>query len=172
MKDDPDWTIGVKAAVKINRSYVTDEFGEKTELRVISIYIEDIIRIRAEAKKRNMKIVQSAIGDGAACIQYIEAFAAYKDCYTTLKEVLNGVAIVEPVRLQGDKISKISTHLEVPFEFGNVFVNKNIPEETVHEFFNACRDFPSGKHDDDPDALAVVVASLTNGGGNIYEGAL
>ncbi len=171
-KDDPDWTIGVKAAVKIDRQNITTEFGEITELQVVNIYIDDIVRIQAEAKKRNMKMVQTAAGDGAGCIQYIEAFAAYKDAYTTLKEILKGSHIVEPVRLQGDKISKITTFLEVPFEFGNVFVNSNIPEQVVHDFMSVCNSFPSGKHDDDPDALAVVVAMLVNDGGNIYDGIL
>ncbi len=171
-KDDPDWTIGVKVACKVDRQTITSELGEKTVLQTVSIYIDDIVRIRAEARKRNMKMVQTAGGDGAGCIQYVEAFAAYKDAYTTLKEILKGSIIVEPVRLQGDKISKITTFLEVPFEFGNVFVNSNIPPEVVHEFMNCCQSFPSGKHDDDPDALAVVVSQLINGGGNIYEGAL
>jgi predicted phage terminase large subunit-like protein len=102
----------------------------------------------------------------------VEAFAAYKDAFTTLKEILKGVAIVEPSRMQGDKMAKITTHLEVPFEFGNVYVNKNIPEQIVNDFFSVCNSFPSGKHDDDPDALAVLVSELTNGGGNIYEGVL
>jgi predicted phage terminase large subunit-like protein len=171
-KDDPDWTIGVRGAVGVKTSHIHDELGESTELRVVSIYIDDIIRIQAEAKKRNMKMVQAAISDGPGCIQYVEAFAAYKDAFTTLKEILKGVAIVEPSRMQGDKMAKITTHLEVPFEFGNVYVNKNIPEQIVNDFFSVCNSFPSGKHDDDPDALAVLVSELTNGGGNIYEGVL
>jgi phage terminase large subunit-like protein len=98
----------------------------------------------------------------------VEAFASYKDSYTILKEVLKGISIVEKAQLQGDKVAKASSTIQVPFEFGNVYFNRNIDKDTLDEFLSVLGVFPSGKHDDDVDALSVLVGKLTESNYNLY----
>ena len=96
--------------------------------------------------------------DSNSTPQYIESFGAYKDAYTTLKGILSGVRIVKQSKLKGDKIAKATDHLSMPFDGGNVFINRNIDKTILREFLKTVNGFPSYKHDDDVDALAVMVA--------------
>jgi len=164
-KDDPDWTVGVRGAVKIESKNLSN-FGQIGI--IVHIYIDNIVRMREEAPKRNQKIIETAIRDGYSCTQFVEAFASYKDSYTILKEVLKGISIVEKAQLQGDKVAKASSTIQVPFEFGNVYFNRNIDKDTLDEFLSVLGVFPSGKHDDDVDALSVLVGKLTESNYNLY----
>jgi predicted phage terminase large subunit-like protein len=163
--DDPDWTVGVKGAIKIDDKELMNEYGKKICAPVYSVYIDDIIRMREEAPERNSRMQSAAVSDTrTGTIQGIESFAGYKDTYTTMSGALSGVCQVEDVKLSGDKVAKAAAHIVTPFSDGNVYVNRNIPRDILKEFFDTLRSFPSGAHDDDVDALTIMVALLKDYG--------
>jgi predicted phage terminase large subunit-like protein len=84
----------------------------------------------------------------------MEAFAAYKDAYTTCKGVLSGIVTVEPLQLPGDKKAKADPMTPV-FEAGNVWM-KRAPwnGSLIDELDNGI----GGAHDDQIDALACMFA--------------
>ena len=143
MKQQNDMTSGVKGSIawKI-------EHG----IRIPTLYIDDWKRVRYEALKRNELIQNTAIEDGYIDVG-IEAFGAYKDAYTTLRDILTGVRQVLPIKLPGDKISKAEPLFPI-FEAGNVIMKRaHWNEEVIKQL----SEFPSGKHDDDVDALSCLV---------------
>ena len=160
-KDDPDWTVGVKGAVKTKVVQAKNDAGLTVPLKTVDVYIEDIVRVRAEAPQRNQLIVRTANNDGRSVPVFVEAFAAYKDAYTTLANVLDGVAIVRKSQLPGDKVTKAANTIEVPLEYGRVYINSKIDRETLQSFLDTLKSFPNGAHDDDVDAVAVLIAELT-----------
>jgi len=171
--EDPDYTVGVKVAVKVDRVNIqklkNSEQGDELP-EIVSVYIDDIVRMRKEAPERNKKMVRTALKDGRGCVQAVESFGGYKDTFTTFKRILKGVSKVVKIQLKGDKVAKASSFIEVPFEDGNIFINKNIPRETIDKFLATLTGFPSAPHDDDVDALVVGVAScLENTGAYRYK---
>jgi predicted phage terminase large subunit-like protein len=82
----------------------------------------------------------------------MEAFGAYKDAYTEMEKILFGIRTVEKKQLEGDKVIKASPMIPA-FEAGNVYFRKAPWNEPVKKQLG---DFPSGVHDDDVDALAVL----------------
>jgi predicted phage terminase large subunit-like protein len=142
-KDDPDYTVGVKMGVQ----WVDG---------LVHVYIEDVVRGQWEAPQRNKVIVNTAKNDTSSVRQGIEAFAAYKDAYTTIKAVLKGVSKVEDIRLPGDKVAKASP-LEPVFEAGNIYLKTGPWNESLKEEFD---NFPTGNHDDIVDAVAVGYSML------------
>jgi predicted phage terminase large subunit-like protein len=151
--------VGVKGAIRVDRIRIRDLKEEKDQIpEIVSVYIDDIVRLREEAPKRNRVITNTAIKDGYECTQFIESVAGYKDCYTTLKTVLSGISTVRTSTLPGDKITKVSVTIEVPFENCKVFVNRKIHPDILEEFFKCLKGFPSIEHDDDADALTIMVA--------------
>jgi predicted phage terminase large subunit-like protein len=160
VKHDPDWTVGVKAAIKKTRLEIPDGMGKIVRTTQIDIYIDDIVRIRKEATARNDVILRTAVSDEAGVVQVIEAVGAYKDAYTTLKSILKGARVVKKSDLSGDKVTKATNHLSQPFDNGKVFINRAIPKETREAFLKTIRLFPSFSHDDDVDALVVTVHEL------------
>lgn len=160
---DPDYTVGVKGAVKINTMDVYDPSSTKSDkMRTISIYIEDIVRLREEATKRNQKMLWTAHNDGAGVFHLIESFGAQKDTVSILKGIIGGSRIIKGVRLKGDKMAKASEALEVPFAMGNVYINSKIAKPILDEFLSCLEGFPSASHDDDVDALTILVTELAN----------
>lgn len=147
-KDDPDFTVGVLAAV-------TKDNG------ISHLWIKDCAYTQAEAPRRNAMIMQKAVGDGSSVIQYVEAFGGYKDTYTTLRSLLQGVAVVRKAQLQGDKSEKLAP-LEILFEEGRVHVPKNAP--WLNMLFKHFREFPDGEHDDFCDAAAIAYHACTKSG--------
>jgi predicted phage terminase large subunit-like protein len=128
---------------------------EDTALRGIKvpiIYIDDIIYGRWEGIERNQIIRDTAIADGERVKVGIEAFAAYKDAYTELRDTLKGIRQVIQCNLPGDKVSKVSP-LVAPFEAGNIYFKRASWNDPVITWL---RQFPSAAHDDVPDAVAVA----------------
>jgi predicted phage terminase large subunit-like protein len=145
LKSDPDYTVGVKLGVR----------WETTALRGVKvpiIYIADVIYGRWEGIERNNIIRDTAINDGASVKIGIEAFGAYKDAYTELRDTLKGVRQVIQCNLSGDKISKVSP-LVAPFEAGNIYFKRASWNDAVVTWL---KQFPSASHDDVPDAVAVA----------------
>ena len=117
-----------------------------------TIVIDDVIRGQWEAPKRDPIIQNAAVADGVQV--GMEAFGAYKDAYTTAKDILSGIVSVEPLQLPGDKKAKADPMSPV-FEAGNVWM-KRAPwnDALTDELDNGI----GGAHDDQIDALACMFA--------------
>lgn len=163
-KDDPDWTVGVKGATKVEHVRIRDLDKDAPIPNIVSIYIDDIARIREDAPKRDRMMTNIAIKDGHACSQYVEAVAGYKDAFKIMKNILKGISRVFKSEMPGDKIVKAATHLEVPFEAGNVYINRKIAPSILKEYLKTLKGFPAILHDDDVDATAIMVAGSTSSG--------
>jgi predicted phage terminase large subunit-like protein len=146
MKDDPDYTVGVKMGI---RWTILPETGQK----IAAIYIRDIVRDRWEATLRDNVIKGCAVRDGAGVVIGVETFGAYKDAYTTLQNALHGIRTVKKLALPGDKVSKWNPLLPI-FEAGNVYIPKNAPWKQA--FIDEFKLAPGGKHDDIIDAAVVA----------------
>lgn len=143
-KSSPDWTVGAKGAVHLTPSSIPG-------VDIPTFIIDDIIRGQWEAPQRQRIIRDTAIADGPIKVG-IEAFAGYKDAYTLIADILKGIRSVEKLQLPGDKNAKAEPMVPA-FEAGNVYMKRAPWNDAVLAIIN---DFPSGKHDDDVDALACV----------------
>jgi phage terminase large subunit-like protein len=147
-KDDPDWTVGILLAV----TYVS---------RVPHLWIKDIVAIQAEAPRRDA-LIQATARAESGVTQHVEAYGGYKDAYTTLKNVLNGICVVKPSHLPADKSAKAAP-LEPLFDAGNVHLMRASWNETLLRQF---REFPEGSHDDYVDPVAIGFHELAVARGN------
>jgi phage terminase large subunit-like protein len=154
-KDDPDWTWGVRGSV---RKVVLGHGAVQHE-----IWIRSMVACRSEAPERDALIRATAQTDGYGVIQHVEAFGAYKDAFTTLRAALNGIAIIRPSRLPGDKSAKLSP-LEPSFDARLVHVYAPGCGKFIDMWKSQFGAFPEGKHDDGPDATAVMYHSQVAGG--------
>lgn len=144
VKDDPDFTVGALVAF------------QKTGL-VYTMWIKDIVRVQAEAPRRNEIIVATAERDGPGVTIGIESVAGYKDAYTTIHGLLRGQRVVMKVPVSGDKVVRAAP-LEPIFEAGNCHIlRRGWTSDLVAEIAA----FPSGAHDDQMDALSGAYALAT-----------
>jgi predicted phage terminase large subunit-like protein len=142
--EDPDYTVGVLAGL--------------TQINKINhLWIKDVTIIREEAPKRNKIIIDTANKDGVVVPVYVEAFGAYKDAFTELKQLLWGRCNVNASRPPGDKSVKASP-LEPVFEAGNVHIIKN---SNFDLFIKQLKEFPNSKHDDCVDSLGLAYYELS-----------
>jgi len=131
------------------------------------LYIDDVVRGQWESTQRNKIIIATTVADlFIRC--GIEAFTAYKDAYTEIRDILRGIRTVEKMQLPGDKIAKASP-LEPIFEAGNVYMRRADWNDAV---IHVIKEFPGGAHDDDVDALAVGYNMCKTSGLMIYTGAM
>jgi predicted phage terminase large subunit-like protein len=144
VKSNPDFTSGCKLAIRWAQTNHPD-------IQVPIFFIADYVRGQWEALKRNHQIVQTAIADGEITVG-VEAFAAYKDAYTTIKSILKGLRMVRKSHLPGDKVSKAEI-VAPAFEAGNVYMVK---AEWNDDVIKQYAQFPGGVHDDDIDSLVVA----------------
>ncbi len=147
VKDDPDYTVGVKAAFR------RDE-GQ------LSIFVDHVERGQWEGPERDRKIQAAALSDGENVMVGVEAFGAYKDAYLTAKNALRGRRSVVKINAPGDKVAK-ATPLETAFDEGKIYIKKGYWNEA---FLKGIGEFPSGAHDDDVDALSVAYYLWKRGG--------
>jgi predicted phage terminase large subunit-like protein len=146
MKDDPDFTAGVKCSVR------------KLD-GVPLLFIDDIHFGKWEAGQRNAIILEVAMLDGDTVPIGIEAFGGYKDAFTQIRDALQGRRTVTKVNLPGDKVAK-ATRLEAIFGYGNVYCKK---ADWNSEFISQFADFPAGRcHDDLVDATVVAYSMHQN----------
>lgn len=153
-KDDPDWTWGVRG---LSRELKLGAGVKKRDL-----WIRSMVAVQAEAPARNALIRATAQEDGPGVAQHVEAFAAYKDAYVQLRAALPG-HIVRPSRLPGDKSAKLAP-LESVFDVGDVHVYLPGCEKFFDMWSAQFAAFPDGKHDDGPDATAVMFHAFDRGG--------
>jgi predicted phage terminase large subunit-like protein len=151
-KSDPDFTSGPRGGMVELPSAILG-------ITIPVLYVDDWVRGQWEATRRQNVIRDVALADGSIEVG-IEAFAAYKDAYTELDELLRGIRVVTPMRMPGDKKAKASPLIPV-FEAGNVYF-KRAPWNS--EVLKTLADFDGGAHDDDVDALAVLFEMLHSQG--------
>jgi predicted phage terminase large subunit-like protein len=152
MKVDPDWTVGVKLAVRTIRN------AEGTE--VPQIIIADVRRGRWEAPERERIQVQTARMDTGAVRIAAESVAGYKDAFVRLRDILAGFAAVEAFHPASDKLVRAAP-LEPIFEAGNVLLVRG---EWNQAYLDELSEFPSGGHDDQVDATSGGYAMASNAG--------
>ena len=143
-KQDPDFTSGPRGGVMFIPTAIQ-------KIKIPISYISDWIRGQWEATQRQNIIRDAAFSDGEIPVG-VEAFAAYKDAYIDLRDILKGIRSVRKMQLPGDKQIKAGPLVPI-FEAGNVYFRKGPWNDPV---IRQLTDFPNGAHDDDPDALAVL----------------
>lgn len=158
--DDPDWTWGVRGCV---RQEPSQDMGR---LRSRSVWIRSMVACRAEAPERDALIRTTAASDGYGVAQYVEAFGAYKDAYTTLKSALAGVAVVRASRLPGDKSAKLAP-LEPAFDSKEVHVYVPGCGKFLDMWLQQFAGFPDATHDDGCDATGVMYHAQADSGGSM-----
>jgi phage terminase large subunit-like protein len=155
-KDDPDYTASVEMAIRWIPSSIP---GVRTPI----IFLKNGIHGRWKASTRNDIIKDTAISEKDTRVGS-EAFGAYKDTFTTLRDVLMGLRHVEELRLPGSKAAK-GEPLVAPFEAGNVYVyyplkkgetkEENEKPEWVSIMLDELETAPFGAHDDLYDSLCM-----------------
>ena len=144
LKSDPDYTVGVKLAVRWSNTCIKG-------VRSAEVYVMDVIRGRWESTKRKEVIISTAIKDGLIKIG-IEAFGQYKDAFDEMKTILQGVRVVNKMKMPGDKFVKASS-LQPVFDAGNFYVlESHWNQEYIDEYIA----YP-GAHDDQIDATVVAL---------------
>ena len=147
-KDDPDYTVGLLGlARRVDR--------------VPELWVKDAVFCREEAPKRDARIKATAEDDPGAVRWAMESFGAYKDTFTTMRDLMRGKRVIKASRLPGDKEVKAAP-LETPFEFGNVHILR-APWNDL--FIKQFAEFPDGGHDDFVDAAAIIWHECIKGGG-------
>jgi predicted phage terminase large subunit-like protein len=146
MKDNPDFTAGIKLGVK----WLPNTPGAEP---IPVLYIDDFICGQWNADARNEKIRQKAMEDGPIEVG-IEAYGPYKDAFDQMTSILWGVRKVVKVHMPGDKVTRAG-YLEPIFHAGNVFMRKAGWNESLIRFLG---EFPGGAHDDPIDALVTAFA--------------
>lgn len=149
VKHDPDYTVGIKAGIR---------WEKRAEVKepIPHLFIEDIKRMQAEAPERERHMKQMSDIDGDAVPIIIESVAAYKDAAVRIRELLGGLRSVFALNVNKDKIVR-ATPLFSIFEAGNVTLKRS---DWNNDFLAELAAFPSGKHDDQVDALSVVYEHL------------
>ena len=149
-KQDPDYTCGVKGFIYWEPSNIPGE-------SVPHMVVDDIIHDRWEATLRQKVIRDTAMADGTIECG-MEAFAAYKDAYTSMEEILRGMRTVKKLQLAGDKLTKASPLVPI-FEAGNIWIRRSVWSELIKKDLG---EFPSGAHDDVTDAFACLYDMCKN----------
>lgn len=151
-KPEPDFTVGMLGTITgpNKKTPSRDPYEPK------HLWVKDAIYGRWEAPERNRKILATTKRDGSRVPIYVEAFGAYKDSFSILRNLLTGVRTVRKSMLPGDKSAKLAD-LEPVFDAGNV----HLPEQArgqpwVDEFIKHFRAFPDGAHDDFCDAASII----------------
>lgn len=146
--DDPDYTAGMRGFIWFDGASKSDS---DEELKQKSFFVVTDLRLaQATALQRNQLIMDTARGDGPTVHQGIEAVGGYKDAATSLKTILKGISVVHKINVHRSKYIRIEA-LEPVMAAGRIIF--------VRGWWNAqasqqCAQFPSGKHDDIPDALS------------------
>ena len=144
-KDNPDYTAGAKVALTID--------GEGQE----HLWVHDISAGQWEVTYRDSVIVQRAHDDGAGVAIGIEAVGGYKDSVKHLRKRIAAQGMSRTVKaisgkdLAGDKVAR-ATPVEAIIEGGRMHMLRGDWNDL---FIQQAREFPTGKHDDLIDSVAL-----------------
>ena len=150
-KDDPDWTAGPRGFIFFDDS-ATKQDDEDTLRGKAHFIITDCRCVRTVAGPRNELIVSTAKTDGALCWQAVESVAGYKDAATTLTSLLKGISVVHKVSVHRDKYTRIEV-LHPLIDAGRMAFVRGPWNLLASQQMSQ---FPGGKHDDIPDAIATL----------------
>lgn len=139
-KSDPDYTVGALVAVRKERN--------ESGVQIDKIYVKDIRRKQAKAPERDRLIKATAEVDGPIPIG-IEGVAGYMDTVNNIREHFSGSRIVVTLEAEKDKTVRAQC-LEPIVEAGNFHI---LRAEWNQAFIDEMSAFPSGKHDDQVDAV-------------------
>ena len=135
-----DFTVCITALVKNRSIHILDVYRRRINYPdQRKAYIDLCLRYRA----RRVIIEKSANGH-----------ALRQDLKNVKVQGLQSPIAVPP---RGDKVSRISVHA-ASLEAGDVFVPKDAP--WLPEFLDEIRAFPSGRHDDQVDALSQLMTAI------------
>jgi len=140
--NDPDWTVGVKM--------MRDEVGRYTIL--------DIIRLRGSPQEVEQSIVQAARADGRGVVIGLpeDPGQAGKGQVAYLTAQLAGYHVTAS-RETGPKMTRAAP-VASQMEAGNMTI---VRDHWNHAFIEELREFPSGRKDDQVDALSRALRMLT-----------
>lgn len=139
VKDRPDFTVGVKSAVKFvdGRPF---------------LFIAHVERFQALAAERDRRIIATALQDDEGTAQRMECVGAYKDCFDYVSQGLSGKRSISKFDLpEGDKLSRASV-FEAAFEAGNVYL---LEGGWNRAFTDELKSFPKGMNDDQVDGMVA-----------------
>lgn len=145
LKEDPDYTAGVKAAY--------DEENDE-------LWIAHVERGQWEAPERDRRIEATIKKDGEEVTLKIESVAGYKDTYTRFVEKFEDYANIEAVHPDSDKVARASV-LESYFEQKKVRLVRGYWND---EFLEELSGFPYATHDDQVDGLVVAISDVIYAG--------
>lgn len=148
-RDDPDYTAGPKGFIHFEGAHPSD--SEDVLKQKMLFFVTDLRAAQLEAIRRDRMIIDAAKADGARTWQGIEAQGGYKDAATTLQTVLKGISVVHRINVSRDKFSRITDTLHVPMDNGQIYFLRGPWNGVASQQLSQ---FPSGKHDDIPDALS------------------
>jgi predicted phage terminase large subunit-like protein len=137
-KNDPDWTSGTLLTY-------TQRNG------LWELWIKDVGRFREDAPQRDRMVRAVTDKDGQGVPIVIESSLDSKDAYKTMREILMGKRIVQPLQTGKDKVVRMSPVLPI-FEAGNVHILRG---EWNYDWLHELNDFPSGAHDDQVDNISA-----------------
>jgi predicted phage terminase large subunit-like protein len=122
------------------------------------IHLLDILRARLEFPELKQRLIQLNTKYRSRQLRgfYIEDRASGQSLIQELKRE-SGVPVI-PYKVTHDKIARVSAILP-HLEAGRVFLPNYSPWTT--DFKRECAEFPSSKHDDQVDALAILIDVLS-----------
>jgi predicted phage terminase large subunit-like protein len=144
IKSDPDWTVGVRMGIEWEKREEVDEL-------IPHVYIAHVERMREDAPERNRAMMRITEMDGIEVKVAIECVAAYKDTVTQMQELFDGIREVTAIEVVKDKLVR-AVPMEIAMEAGNVTLLRGDWNEI---FIDELAAFPSGKHDDQVDAMST-----------------
>lgn len=165
MNPDPDFTAGALVSYQPDPSPYVVGAGTENETTILagSFCVEDLIRMRESPAEVERAVLDAARRDGPAVKVLIEREPGQSGLSQIdhFRQVLAGVALVEEFRPSGPKEVRAQL-VATAAKQGRV---KLVGGPWRELFYDECRDFPYGKHDDQVDAVSAAFASLEGRGG-------
>lgn len=165
MNPDPDFTAGVLISHNPDQAPYVVGAGTDTETTIFagSFCIEDLIRMRDSPAEVERAVLDAAKRDGPLVRVLIEREPGQSGLSQLdhFRQVLQGVALVEEFRPSGPKEVRAQL-VATAAKQGRVKLVGGLWREL---FYDECRDFPYGKHDDQVDAVSAAFAALEGRGG-------
>lgn len=159
--EDPDYSVGALVSYQPEPQPYTTEDG--TEIHAGAYCIEDIIRIRDTPAQVEQAVLNAARRDGPTVKVVIEREPGQSGLSQLdhFRQVLAGTALVEEFRPSGPKEVRAQLVASAAQQ-GRVEV---VSADWREWFYDECRAFPYGKHDDGVDSISAAFAALEGRGG-------
>ena len=135
-----DWTVGIKGKYIVVNKLEYIYIDSIDRFQKTSVYRDRIIKDRAESEKIRVGI---------------ECYGPYKDTFNNIKHVIKGVCTLKPLTPPGSKEVKAEP-LEPIIEFNRFYINAKNCKRHLDELKKEIKEFPSSKHDDIVDAIALI----------------